>query len=217
MELKISLFITSFLPLWISIIFVNSWNVLSYALPKVNGNFNLKLLTFGKFSKLYFENWLEISFSMILLILFLVPAIFIYLFLKDKEKSYNNPIGIIKKATRAHNLGSDFLLAYILPMIAFDFGNLKDVILFSIIFITLGFLCIRNENIYTNIFLEFLGYQMFYVDFNKDILEDKKTLKKEILFLSKNDLRMEIGSGISYYEITNFIYINLVEGDSKNE
>lgn len=213
MELKISLFITSFMPLWISILFVNGWSVISYISTKVKGNFNFKLLTLSNFFKLCSEKWLEISFSIILIVLFLVSAIILYFFLKGKEMSINNPIGIIKKATRAHNLGSDFLLAYILPMIAFDFGNLRDVILFSIIFITLGFLCIRNENIYTNIFLESLGYQMFYVDFNNEISGDKRTLKEGVLFLSKKDLRMEIGRTVTYYEINNFIYINLVEGD----
>lgn len=217
MELKISLFITSFMPLWISILFVNGWSVISYVLVRVKYNFNLKLLTFNNFYKLYSEKWLEISFSIILLISFLISAKFLYSFLKEKEKSINNPVGMIHKAARAHNLGSDFLLAYILPMIAFDFGSLKDVILFSIIFITLGFLCIRNENIYTNIFLEFLGYQMFYVDFNKEISGTKNTLKEGILFLSKKDLRLEIGRTVTYYEINNFIYINLIEGDRSNE
>ena len=35
----------------------------------------------------------------------------------------NNPKGKILRATKANKLSSEFLLAYILPMIAFDFGD----------------------------------------------------------------------------------------------
>lgn len=217
MKLKISLFITSFMPLWFSVIFINAWAIFSYLLIRMKGSFNFKLFTWNNFLELYSKKWLEISFSILLIILFLYSARFLYLFLQKNEKSINNPTGIIKKVNRAHNLGSDFLLAYVLPMIAFDFGSLKDVILFSLIFITLGFLCIRNENLYTNIYLEFLGYQMFYADFNKGILEEKRFLKENILFLSKKDLRLEISREISYYEVNNFIYINLSVEDKSNE
>lgn len=208
MKLKISLFITSFMPLWFSIIFINTWSVGTYIFIKTKGKFSLNLINYANLKKLYLEKYLEISFSIILIVIFLISAIFLLLFLYRNKKSCNNPVGKIKKASRAHNLGSDFLLAYILPMIAFNFGNLKDVILFCIIFIILGFLCIRNENIYTNIYLEFLGYQMFYVDFYKEISEKENTFKRDVLFLSKNDLRLEIDRTIVFYEVNNFIYIN---------
>lgn len=45
-----------------------------------------------------------------------------------------------------HKLASEFLLAYILPMIAFDFGDMNELILFLIYFSVLVFLCIRNNN-----------------------------------------------------------------------
>ncbi|MGX6592848.1 hypothetical protein [Cetobacterium ceti] len=208
MELKIALFITSFLPLWISIIFVNIWSIIQYIFFKTKGNFNCNLFNLKNFMILFSSQWLEISFSIILLILFLISARYLYCFFYRNKKSINKPVGIIKKVSRAYNLGSDYLLAYILPMIAFNFSSLKDVILFCIIFIILGFLCIRNENIYTNIYLEFLGYQMFFVNINKNITEDNINLKEGILFLSKNDLRLEINQTIEYYEITNYIYIN---------
>ena len=81
-------------------------------------------------------------------------------FLKEKlTESKRRPKGIIEKATKANKLSSEFLLAYILPMIAFDFGNLKYLALFVIYFTVLAFLCIRNNNIYTNVLLEVKGYR----------------------------------------------------------
>lgn len=212
MKLKICLFITSFLPLWISIIFMNIWKVLAYINEKADGKLKKEYFSYKNILKVVLDNKIEFIFSMILFILFCYSAYNLYIFLKENERSSNNPLGKIVKVSRAHNLGSDFLVAYILPMIAFDFSSLRDVILFSLIFITLGFLCIRNENVYTNIFLELvLRYQMFYVDLEKDSFEENGFKKENILFLSKCDLRMEINRKISYYEMTNYIYINLGE------
>ena len=98
-------------------------------------------------------------------------------------------------------------------MVAFDFSNLKDVILFVTLFLTLAFLCIRNQNIYTNLFLEFLGYQMFYIDLKEDINDESSIVRENILFLSKEDLRLRINGEITYYQINNFIYINLDKGE----
>ena len=171
------------------------------------------MITWNNFLELFCEKWLEISFSILILFLFIYSAIILNNFIKRNSKSTNNSNGQIKKVTRAFNLSSDFLLAYILPMVAFDFSNLKDVILFVTLFLTLAFLCIRNENIYTNLFLEFLGYQMFYIDLKEDINDESSIVRENILFLSKEDLRLRINGEITYYQINNFIYINLDKGE----
>lgn len=199
LKLKVALFITSFFPLWVSIFFINLWSV--------------KMITWNNFLELFCEKWLEISFSILILFLFIYSAIILNNFIKRNSKSTNNSNGQIKKVTRAFNLSSDFLLAYILPMVAFNFSNLRDVILFVTLFLTLAFLCIRNENIYTNLFLEFLGYQMFYIDLKEDINDESSIVRENILFLSKEDLRLRINGEITYYQINNFIYINLDKGE----
>lgn len=213
LKLKIALFITSFFPLWVSIFFINFWSVITFVLPKLKNRISLEMITWNNFLELFCEKWLEISFSILILFLFIYSAIILNNFIKRNSKSTNNSNGQIKKVTRAFNLSSDFLLAYILPMVAFDFSNLKDVILFVTLFLTLAFLCIRNENIYTNLFLEFLGYQMFYIDLKEDINDESSIVRENILFLSKEDLRLRINGEITYYQINNFIYINLDKGE----
>lgn len=213
LKLKVALFITSFFPLWVSIFFINLWSVIKFSLPKLKNRVSLKMITWNNFLELFCEKWLEISFSILILFLFIYSAIILNNFIKRNSKSTNNSNGQIKKVTRAFNLSSDFLLAYILPMVAFNFSNLRDVILFVTLFLTLAFLCIRNENIYTNLFLEFLGYQMFYVDLKEDINDESSIVRENILFLSKEDLRLRINGEITYYQINNFIYINLDKGE----
>ncbi len=213
LELKIALFVTSFFPLWISIFFINLWSITIFVLPKLKNKPLLEIIIWGNFKKLFFQKWLEIIFSLVILLLFIWSAVFLYNFIKKNSKTNNNSKGQIKKVIRAFNLSSDFLLAYILPMIAFDFGNLKDVVLFTTIFLTLAFLCIRNENIYTNLFLEFLGYQMFYVDLKEDINDENSIIRENILFLSKEDLRLRLNGEVTYYQITDFIYIDFNQGE----
>lgn len=213
LKLTVALFITSFFPLWVSIFFINFWSVITFVLPKLKNRISLEMITWNNFLELFCEKWLEISFSILILFLFIYSAIILNNFIKRNSKSTNNSNGQIKKVTRAFNLSSDFLLAYILPMVAFDFSNLKDVILFVTLFLTLAFLCIRNENIYTNLFLEFLGYQMFYIDLKEDINDESSIVRENILFLSKEDLRLRINGEITYYQINNFIYINLDKGE----
>lgn len=213
LKLKVALFITSFFPLWVSIFFINLWSVIKFSLPKLKNRVSLKMITWNNFLELFCEKWLEISFSILILFLFIYSAIILNNFIKRNSKSTNNSNGQIKKVIRAFNLSSDFLLAYILPMVAFNFSNLRDVILFVTLFLTLAFLCIRNENIYTNLFLEFLGYQMFYIDLKEDINDESSIVRENILFLSKEDLRLRINGEITYYQINNFIYINLDKGE----
>ena len=109
-------------------------------------------------------NWVAIFVVLTILVMMMVGIMSINQFLKDKCSNNEPPRIKVKRAIRANKLSSEFLLAYILPMIAFDFTELKSVVLFAIYFVMLAFLCIRNSNVYTNIWLEFKGYKMFSCD-----------------------------------------------------
>ena len=97
-------------------------------------------------------------------------------------------------------------------MIAFDFGDLQNLSLFLIYFAVLAFLCIRNNNIYTNIFLEFKGYRMFICDLECTILEEKHTYH-DSLVISRDDLTQEEKNNVSYWDFDNYIYITESKGE----
>lgn len=69
LKLKIALFITSFFPLWVSIIFINAWSIGECILEKLKNKSLLKSINWDNFIKLYCEKWLEISFSILILFL----------------------------------------------------------------------------------------------------------------------------------------------------
>jgi len=116
--------------------------------------------------------------------------------------------GTIKRAKRANKLTAEFLLAYILPMIAFDYSDIKSILLFLIYFAVLTFLCIRNNNIYTNIFLEFMGYRMYECDIECATMNGSQ-MYPDSLIISKNNLTQALPQVINYFDFDNYIYIEI--------
>lgn len=93
-------------------------------------------------------------------------------------------------------------------MIAFNFSELRSVVLFGIYFGMLAFLCIRNNNVYTNIWLEIRGYRMYMCEL-EGIKMNRIHIYKDCLVISKNDLTTQTGNEIEHWDFDNYIYIDL--------
>ncbi len=83
-----------------------------------------------------YSNYIQFINIAVISVLVLVSIIGINSFLDKKltKDKKHLPKGKIEKETKANKLSSEFLLAYILPMIAFDFGNTQNLVLFIICF-----------------------------------------------------------------------------------
>ena len=157
-KFKWDMFVTSFIPLWLSIVVLDVWNIVSLILEKWDDN--SKMLE--NLQNILCSSCVQVISIIVIAILLISSIVGINSFLKMKLAFKNNhPKGTVKKATKANKLSSEFLLAYILPMIAFDFSDPQKLVLFLIYFLVLAYLCIRNNNIYTNILLEFKGYRIY--------------------------------------------------------
>ena len=203
-KFKWNMFITSFIPLWLSIIVAGIWSVIENGIQiwscKKNIAYNLSVI--------FRENVVSIVVVLVTTVLMVISIFSINSFLKDKCSNNEPPKIKIKKALRANKLSSEFLLAYILPMIAFDFTALKSVVLFVIYFAMLAFLCIRNNNVYTNIWLEFKGYKMFLCDLEADRMGRPYTYY-DCLVISRYNLTTKIDNDMDYWDFDNYIYIDL--------
>ena len=202
-KFKWDMFVTSFVPLWLSIVIIDIWNVVLSIVDNWDGK--------GKCVDILLvvlcECIIQLVSIVIIVGLVLVSIRGINTFLKEKlTEDEVRPKAIIEKATKANKLSSEFLLAYILPMIAFDFGNLQNLALFVIYFSVLAFLCIRNNNIYTNVLLEFKGYRIYTCDLMCKVMDKHHTYHDSIV-ISKADLTQEEGNEISYWDFENYIYI----------
>jgi hypothetical protein len=132
-KFKWDMFVTSFIPLWVSIIIFDVWDIVYNAItefPK-DGKLVGRLLCFAK------NNIIPFASVIIIFTVVIISIHGISRFLKERECSKQNPTGTILKVQKANKLSTEFLLAYILPLIAFDFGALKDVVLFLTYFLYL--------------------------------------------------------------------------------
>ncbi|WP_415929688.1 hypothetical protein [Zhenpiania hominis] len=210
-KFKWDMFVTSFIPLWLSIIVIDVWTIVLFIIENWNGQ--------GKPSdnlmNVLCRNHIQLVSIAVISVLVLVSIIGINSFLKKLIQDKKHlPKGKIEKATKANKLSSEFLLAYILPMIAFDFGNTQNIVLFIIYFSVLAYLCIRNNNIYTNILLEIKGYRIYTCDLTCKVLGDHNTYHDSIV-ISKSDLTQEEGNDVPYWDFENYIYITADREDKK--
>lgn len=203
-KFKWNMLFTSFIPLWISIIVSDIRNIVESGIKTWRYCDPISLNIFN----ICRENLVCIFIILVIGILMMISIISINRFLRDKKNNNHPPKIKIKKAIRANKLSSEFLLAYILPMIAFDFAEFKSVVLFVIYFGMLAFLCIRNSNVYTNIWLEIKGYRMYLCDLQTDIM-GRPHIYEECLVISKNNLTVKIENDIEYWDFDNYIYIDL--------
>ena len=70
------------------------------------------------------------------------------------------------------------------------------------------FLCIRNSNVYTNIWLEIKGYRMYLCDLETNKM-GRPHIYKECLVISPNNLTVKIDNDMAYWDFDNYIYIDL--------
>ncbi|SFB08263.1 hypothetical protein [Clostridium frigidicarnis] len=198
------MFVTSFIPLWFSIIVVDIWDLIKQSVEV----WNIDKTFYSNISSCFETSMLQVISVVVIVIIVLISIRGINSFLSDCKFSGNNPKGKIIKARKANKLSSEFLLAYILPMIAFDFSNLQKIVLFIIYFVVLAILCIRNNNIYTNILLEFKGYKMYTCDIECDVM-NRKHIYCDSLIISEDDLTLCEDNEISYWDFDNYIYIQI--------
>jgi|GEM_PF-602518 len=211
-KFKWDMFVTSFIPLWISIIVIDIWGIIDYSIA----NWNKCNSTFENLMELLYGNLLLVMTIITIVVLVISSMMNIKKFLKERNADAHKPKGKIVVARRANKLSSEFLLAYILPMIAFDFGDIKNIVLFVIYFAVLAILCIRNNNVYTNIYLEFLGYKMYDCDIECKVMESTHNYTNSLI-ISPNDLTTAIDNEIPYWDFENYIYIILCDEEGENE
>ena len=201
------MFITSFIPLWTSIVISNAWGVCYEGRKDWRDSVgfckNLEIVAMN--------NKATLVFTVVILTVLAISICEILCFIKEQKKSTNKKELIVTKARANKSLSSDFLLAYILPMVTFDFSELKGIVLFIICFTTLAYLCVRNNNIYINILLELMGYHMFTCDLKINV-NGNSYQRDDVLVISKEDLTARIDNEISCYDFDKYIYIDL-KGD----
>lgn len=192
------MFITSFIPLWISIILILIIDHIASLSIFFEYYFNEHIINF----ELLTSNTIWAIQLIFGILFFNIASIFIILFGISFIKKHTNfqYFYEIKEVSKEQTITSEYLLSYILPLFAFDFSTIKGLLCFMVYFIILGFLCIKNNNVYANLFFELQKYSFYNCQVDTG---------KQILIISKKDLCSKIGHKITVGELNQSIYIEV--------
>lgn len=187
---RIMMFISSFFPLWLSILILDLFE------------FNITNI------KTFKDSPLKIQLTIIAMAIFILISFVLIIFIKANSKNENTSY-TLKKITKEKSITTEYLLSYILPLISFDFSELSNLLLFVIYMFLLAYLCIKNDNVYINVILEFIGYSMYSCEVSyKNSLNEE--ISKNIIIISKSNL-VQVNNqnyGIKIFEFDGTIGIN---------
>lgn len=182
--ISFSMFILSFFPLWVSILFID-----------IRSIYNNDLLIYTE----------RISVLVLLLVNVLAFIIFfkeIYFCCQREGSNYY----VLESVKEEKRITSEFLVSYMMPLCAFDFTRWDQVVLFLIYFITLSFLCIKHNYFTVNIILECFGYRFYKCE-----LKDKDGIIINRIVISKRNLLALNGSDLAIRDINDDFVLNIDE------
>lgn len=162
---SLSMFFLSFAPLWVSVLFMDIKSIVENETP------------------LYTE-WISICTIMVFSLISILVLF--------KSLSIKNRKGIQKYRLIAvgeqKSITAEYLLSNILPLFAFDFTEWDKVVLFLVYFLTLGYLCIKHNQLSVNIVLELFHYRFYLCEMETEdsVPVTKYVISKEKLINHKN-------------------------------
>lgn len=161
-----SMYFTSFLPLWITVLFID-----------------IKALTEEKNASVF----TEIISLFVITILFIICTIVLFKVLNPSDSTAREKYRLTE-AKESKTITSEFLLSYILPLFAFDFTRWDGMVEFLIFFLILGYLCIHHSFLSVNLLMEFMNYKMYICK-----LENGDKVIVEKIVVSKKSLNVNRG------------------------
>lgn len=172
---SMSMFFLSFVPLWISVLFIEVMSLMSE-------------------TESLWTEWIAIW---VIVIVFICSMVVLVVVLKNKNDDANQEYTLLN-AKEEKTISVEFLLSYILPLFAFDFTKWQSIVLFLIFFLTLGWLTIRHNHFTVNLVLEFLRYRVY-----ECTIENADSRKIETRIISKNLLVAQVGNKVRLDSINN--------------
>ena len=178
------MYVTSFFPLWISIVFIDLVSIIE------------------KHDVNTYTEWISM-FSIILANVIAYVLIAIWLSIDGKNPSSEMRLISAKEEKR---ISAEFLLSYVLPLMAFDFTVWSSMIIFLFYFVCLGFISIKHNSVSINIGLELVGYSLFECVLCK---EDNEGNYFDLQMLTKKNLVNHVGEIIKIKSVNNELGIHV--------
>ncbi len=175
---SLSMYFLSFMPLWIIILFVDVKSLLEGTDHKHTEIVSIVVILCGVFFSMIIQKY-ELGI-----------------------RDGTSDMFIILEVEECKTMTTDYLIANVLPLIAFDFTQWDEVLKFMIIFLLIGYLCVRHNIFSVNIFMELMNYKQYDC---RLVNEDNIEISRRVI--SKNALTMKKGNWISVRQINNEYYL----------
>lgn len=178
---KVSMFITSFFPLWITVLF-------------------------QEFLNLYSTNsyiWTEL---LVVLSIFIVNTIAIIVILRSIQsiKFYEyQPYRVVDVKVDI-GVTTNIVLTYIVPLFIFDFTRWDSVVYFMFYFLALMVNCTKNNIVYANILFELFNYKFYSCELHWTPEPTVNSI--QVLVLSKDNLHAQKGNTIDVVSLNSSLY-----------
>lgn len=165
---SICLLFTSFSPLWVAVLFIDIKSIVE------NRSFII-------------TEYISIA---VIVLMFLISI--------KKLSSVINKANNNKREAQTFTLNSivkqksvtaEFVLSYIVPLIAFDFTQWDGVVLFGLFFLLLAFLCAKHSYFSVNVLLELFGYRFYSCELinSNEIIVEKNVISNHSLVEKKGE------------------------------
>lgn len=188
---KLVSILSTFLPVWVIVVFKLVLEII----------FNLKIIN------VYF--YIYLSLVCIFLVFSVILTLILILFLKTDKKRVGQNFNVEVMNVDKKNFSTDFLVAYLLPLLSFfntDNNPKIDLInLFVcvVLLIIISFLAYKESYIFINIIIVLLNYKQYIV--NVKILYEGNEYFKNYIWITKNNLENMKHNTTNIKVIDNFI------------
>lgn len=146
-----------------------------------------------------FKELLSRNVIPIISLIFLLLGLFYVFRFQYILKGSNNSYFKIRKIKNKNYEHLTFLTTYIIPLICFNLGEIKYVVVLFFLLIIIGIIYVKTDMFYANPTLALLGYQLYEVD-----AELRSGVKEQIIVIAREKLNEQ--SNIVYKKLDENIY-----------
>lgn len=174
---KFSLFITSLLPLWILILYFNLYHIIS---EKIYLNYKFLFS-----SNISIDDSAILIFTSLILILIILCSVHVLLKVNFYKKKTGKKYAVIE-VKKSKSITPEFMVSFVVPLIAFEFNTLRGILGFSIMIILIFYICYKSNFFYINIILVSMNYTMYTCKKNSESGGSIIVFSKENLLMPVN-------------------------------
>lgn len=148
------------------------------------------------------QEWKELLYSNAISIISLIMFIYSFFAYKKFEFDLKGATEIpfeIKKVESINYEHLTFLATYIIPLISFDFGSTRQMLVLGLLLIVMGVIYIKTDLFYANPSLALLGFYIYKADGGF-----KNGDRKGIVIISRE--KIVFGQKVSYIKLDDRIY-----------